>query len=377
MNKKIKILYQLNQLGYGGTEKAILSICENLDKEVFEPYLFFHTDYKKLRYYLRSSISFLKSHKESFERRYKIAFARLHEFENILRKENVFLGEWADFQKVIEKVEPQIIHFNRGDEKDFYTEKINQIPKEIHLVESSIFGKKANENYVNRIEKFFFISNDLLAKNNWQGNKGEVVFLVARLPRNNHNLRDTLEIPKDHFVMGRISRPNLDDGEFILKVFEKLQNEKTHLIFLAASENTEEKARNLSLKNVHFLPRTTSEIELSKFYNSIDLLLHYRKEGETFGMNIAEAMIHGKPVVSHKSFLDNAQAELLDEKDFGLVGFVAEENNLEQYINFVKDFQNNPELLKTAGENAQKKAQNLYSEKVVAEHISEIYKKLI
>ena len=42
-----KILFHLNLAGFGGTEKAILTFCQNIDRRQFQPYLFIYNTSSK------------------------------------------------------------------------------------------------------------------------------------------------------------------------------------------------------------------------------------------------------------------------------------------------------------------------------------------
>jgi glycosyltransferase involved in cell wall biosynthesis len=73
--------------------------------------------------------------------------------------------------------------------------------------------------------------------------------------------------------------------------------------------NMVEEARALGIKHFVAVPAISDDRRLSQYYNTIDVLAHARKDGETFGCNIAEAMIHGRPVVTHLTGDMNAQGE--------------------------------------------------------------------
>lgn len=374
---KCKILFHLNHLGYGGTEKAILTFCQNLDRSRFEPILFVNHHYGKIKYLLDLLGSKLTARgKKRFIRKYINPLVRKPQFEETLGKENVHIGDERDFLDLISSVEPNIVHFNRGDWCNFLEKVIDKIPDKIKCVETNIFGRPAPEYYFDRLSEMFFISNWLIETYPVHGNKGKVLFLPVKVPANNDNLREQLSISEDTLVLGRIARPNLfSDDIFLIDAFRKLNNPIYHLIVVAASDELKDAAKDL--EHVSFIEPTSDENVLSNFYNSLDLLLHRRIDGETFGMNIAEAMIHGKPVVSHLSSADNAQAELLNETEDGIVGFVAQENDIEQYAELIQRFEKDRELLNQAGVNAKHRAMRLYSERVLTKQLEDEYTKLI
>lgn len=371
---KTKILFQLNQLGYGGTEKAIFTFLQNLDLTQFEPYLFFNIDYKSLNYYRRKLLSlFSKKYAKSFHAKYVISFARYDDFKHLLGEDHIFIGNgMSDFLNVLRKIHPDIIHFNRGNEEDFYTAKIDLIPKEIACVETNIFGKHSNPRYEDRLSKIFFVSQWLIDRYGWSINpKAKVLYNPICTPKTDLNLRDELNIPSNAIVLGRISRPDLDNGEFIEKILASVLKNSIYFITIGSSEQFKQNTKDN--QNIKCLDPTTDEVYLSKFYNTIDILLHYRKEGETFGMNIAEAMIHGKPVVSHKSSIDNAQAELLFDLTDTPAGIVTKENDYAEYTDALNLLIQNNSFRLQMGKNAKLLSEKMFEEHLITNNLENFY----
>ncbi len=375
----IKILYHLNQVGYGGTEKAILTFCENLDKNRFTPYLFIHENSGRLRYYKHLLLRHVPSkYDQRFQILYKQSRARLEDFLNTLGHDKVFIGRTNSFQQIVKTISPDIVHFNRGKWEAYYEEFLDKIPNTTACIETNIFGYPASEQYINRLNRLYFVSNWLLTKSDWCKDKCHVLYNPIKKPSNNNTVRQQFNISDDAFVFGRISRPDLADDSFILDVFARIKQKhpNTFLIILAGSEIMREAARNNP--SIKLIDATTDENILSNFYNSIDVLLHYRIDGETFGMNIAEAMIHGKPVISHLSHIDNAQAELLENTGkHGEVGFVAQQHDMDEYINYMTALISNPKKTKTMGSNARQRALALFSEDTVTRYLENEYEKII
>jgi len=366
----------LNSVGYGGTEKGILTFLQNIDRTKFTPCLFVTQKHNKIKQFLRYLTSYIsQKSKNKYNEKYVIPLVRRQQFTEVIGKSYIYFGDHKSFLDLVKNYKPNIIHFNRGGWYDFYENIINKIPKNIICVESCIFGIEPSKEYINRLSKFYFLSNWLISKSSWQKDKGDVLYLPTKLPSNNENLSEGLNLQENTFILGRIARPNnFSEDLFLIDVFKKLDKNCT-LIIIAASDELKNSAKEF--KNILFLEPTIDEALLSKFYNTIDILLHRRIDGETFGLNIAEALIHGKPVISHLSSVDNAQAELLDSSEDGIVGYVSEENNLEQYVNNIKKYINNKMLLEESGNNAKKRALRLYSEKVVTSKLESEYLKLL
>lgn len=372
----MKVLFHLNQLGYGGTEKAILTFCQNFDFNRVTPYLYLYQKPETIKLCLTKALTpFFQKARQRYNRKYVRPFVRHDAFQKVLGSERIFCGGLHVFKQCVNEIKPDIIHFNRGDWKQFYEEAIQAVPSQTTCVETNIFGVPPNRAYFERLSRFYFVSHWLKNKSTWHIGKGSVLFNPIKLPATDTDLRQSLHLPDDSFILGRISRPDMHDDQFVINVFQKLGHRKLVLLVIAASPIIREKAKQQ--KNIICLEPTTDESKISEFYNTIDVLLHRRIEGETFGMNIAEAMMHGKPVVSHLSKIDNAQAELLNENQFGLVGYIAKENDMNEYVSFIKKFIDDRKLLEVAGQNAREKALHLYSEKVVVKDLEQKYKKLM
>lgn len=373
--KKIKVLFQLNEMAYGGTTKSILTFCRFLDREKFEVALFCYSDIGSFSYYRRYLESFLSiKKKKRFINLYQHNFIRRKDFENILGTDCVQIGLKNDFLRFVDKFSPDVIHFSRGIEVDFYTDMIGFVDKKIKCVETNVFGKSSNKAYLKRMSKLFFVSRWLRSQATWANSlPTDVLYNPILAPHSDKNLRTEFGIPDAAFVMGRISRPGLDDGANVLQILKKLDEKEAHLIIIGSNL-----ASDLVLyPNVHVMAPTADEVRLSGFYNSLDVLMHYRKEGETFGMNIAEAMIHGKAVVSHKSFLDNAQVELLDANDFGECGTVVEENDWASYVAALRRYKQDRKALSAAGKNAKAKAMALYQAQKITLLLQKNYEEVV
>ena len=371
--KKITILFQINHAGYGGTEKSVLSLCRNLDNKKF-----INSDqgsFKKYRYKIFSLFS--KKYKRRFNSKFVDPFVRVPDFISTLGKNRVVIAPGEKFLQVVESLKPDIVHFtSRGDWRPFYTVAYQLKDKGVKkIVETSIFGKSAPDQYIQSIDWFIFISDWLKSQSPWHLGKAQTIYLSTGLPKTSEDLRTSLGIPADAMVLGRITRPDLNDDDFVPRLVGKLQEKNVYFVLLAATHTTIDLAEKYS--NVVVLKPSTDEVQLSKFYNTIDILIHYRIEGETFGMNIAEAMMHGKPVVSHFSHVDNSQAELLDKTEDGEVGRVSKFHDLEQYLGNIRAYLDDPELLRFAGNNAKKRAMRLFSEEVISAQHEKLYDSLM
>lgn len=373
---KIKILYQLNQLGYGGTEKAILAFLENIDRTIFDPYLFVYSLKGTPRYYRHLLLkNFSKKYKKSFQAYHVNSIAKLPDFEKTLGKERIYFGTWKNFEKLINELKPDIVHVNRGNEKEFYTGSISTIPSLKKLVETNIFARKAGLEYWKRLDKTYFVSHYCKDKSPWHDGKGDVLYNPIQKSQTTTDLRNKYRIPKNAVVIGQIGRPDLEQDELVYESFINLNNPNAYLIVIGCIEKLKQLKKPND--NIILIEATADRSIVDQFFNTIDILVHRRLDGETFGMNIAEAMINGKPVVSHLCSVDNAQAELLDDKLYGPVGFITDEYDWDGYKSNLKKLFENENLRQSMGHNARNKALALFDEKVVTRDLEKKYLSLL
>ncbi len=110
------------------------------------------------------------------------------------------------------------------------------------------------------------------------------------------NLRQILNIPIEATVFGRHGGNDTFNIPFVhstIYTFAK-QNPSIYFLFL----NTDKFCEDLS--NIIYLNANSSLEYKSQFINTCDAMIHARKEGESFGLAIAEFSIHNKPVITWK-----------------------------------------------------------------------------
>lgn len=375
MNERARILFHLNQVGFGGTEKAILTFCQNIDHTQFDIHLFINQPlslFRRIKLRLFRHLS--AKHRDIYTTKLINARIRLGQFEAVLGKERIHHGSASDLPGVCARLSPDIIHFNRGKWDKFFSAIEQRLPAGQCFVETNIFGYPPAAHYHHEISAYYFVSQWLMDKSPWHAGKGKVLYNPIKRPATAETLREKYAIRTEAFVFGRISRPDLNDDDFILRAFDKIADDNCYLFILAPTKAIRDAHRS---RNIILLDPTIDEVELSRFYNSLNVLLHYRVEGETFGMNIAEAMLHGVPVISHESNIDNAQLELLDAAEDGPVGLIAPLGDIEHYSSHMTTLLGDPALCHQMGQNARRRASRLYDEARVTRTLEGYYKELI
>jgi FkbM family methyltransferase len=142
--------------------------------------------------------------------------------------------------------------------------------------------------------------------------KSSVIPIPVEKPASRENLRQELGIPKNALVAGFHQRA--DDNIFSpvpLAAFAKLQAPDRYFIIKGGGDKYRAQAEKLNLKNVIFIDHSGDAEKISKFLNTLDIFAHGRRDGETFGAVLAEAMMHGLPCLSHWSPIANAQPETM------------------------------------------------------------------
>ena len=136
----------------------------------------------------------------------------------------------------------------------------------------------------------FSISNTL---NKYFNTSVQVIPHIVNLPLINENLRNELQIPQESFVFGRhggFYSFNIDYVNEIIIEYLNL-NENCYFLLLNTSKFYEH-------PRIIYLDLNTDEVYKSKFINTCDVMIHAQKDGETFGLAVAEFSSKNKPVIT-------------------------------------------------------------------------------
>lgn len=162
-----------------------------------------------------------------------------------------------------------------------------------------------------------------------------------------NTVRSKVGIPLDAFVFGRIGRGSDSIFDPIgISAFEEVvqKHPEAHYLIMSPPPILVKIVKEKNIPNVHYM---TDKEDIWDFYAALDALAHFRLDGETFGLNIAEAMFAGNPIISHKSHIWNAHLEYLKPS----FSRVAEKDNVQKYASFMKEFillkKNNPQIWNT------------------------------
>lgn len=130
----------------------------------------------------------------------------------------------------------------------------------------------------------------------------------------------------------------------------------------------------------HVVDPTVDETALSAFYNTVDIYAHARADGETFGCNIAEAMYHGLPVVTHVAVpsvpgmgVFQSQTTLIET---GVDGFVCS-HDVSEYADALKTLVEDKQRRLDMGRNAAETARQRFDWRIAGAKLANIYREML
>lgn len=137
-----------------------------------------------------------------------------------------------------------------------------------------------------------------------------VVPHIVHLPDVKDDFRNNLNIPINATVYGRYGGFDTFDVECILDAIKEysIKHPDTYFLFMNTPQFCEPRA------NVFFLEATTNKIFKTKFVNTCDAMIHARKDGETFGLSVAEFAFRGKQIITYKNCISTAHLDILGDK---------------------------------------------------------------
>ncbi len=327
--RKPRILfYHISGLSFGGTEKFLQIIAKYLPKEKYDVYYMYSSKPRKTsgNIPLDGRLSYLEG---SGITTIPFTYEKLEEV-------------YPYFVKDMSPTLPEVIDLHNIDliftAGSGYTEFPVNIVRNLPIIMINIFGSPSIQN---NFKKHLCISHEVAAKISpvVNANKIDVMYIQseslsdekrAAYEASGMATRKKFGITDNDFVFGRIGRA--DDGIFdpiAISAFKTIvaNDPSAHYIIMSPPPAAIKMVAEENIPNVHFINPSAEESDVWAFHFSIDALAHFRFDGESFGLNIAEAMLAGKPVLTHKSHIWNAHLEYLEPS----FSFVAERNDISGY----------------------------------------------
>jgi len=348
----MKIVHYSNQLGIGGTEKCMQYFLEYLHGTGYDCYALHD----------RHQTDAAGGYREKL-------------LQKILGTEKVIAHTTDnDFFSIIEDINPDIFHVHRSGSPNEFPIVPRLRPLIGRCVETNVFGGLDTTDI---IDLTLYVNKFQLKAGRSLRRKTKYLFNPVKLPIHQDNLRTALGILPATFVMGRIGRP--DDHIFdpiSLHALKLIENENNYdILYLVQSPPPAmiEAAKYLGLKKIRFITiPIVSDYDITSFFNTIDILAHVRKDGETFGLSIAEAMIHGKAVISHQSRISNGHRKFVKE-----CGYFARADNYEDYAKYIRILYSNKEKRLALGQRGQDFAKSHFLIDVIGKKLEAFYQSLI
>ena len=356
MKRKIKIAF-IKHLGLvtAGTEKFLQTIAAGLTKDEFEvDYYWAHPndtppDEGRIKYLEENGVNLIE---------FKTTPPRVHRGKIWLDETNFFdVFKGAD-----------LIQTGRCG---LYEEPFCSI-KNIPIVDSMHYVVGVDNQY--NVARAMHISE--FSKRKWiekGGDKDRIVMvshpmIIPEIEFIDYKKELGLE---NKFIFGFHQRN--DDAIFSdipLKAYKDVENDNNAFVLLGGGEKYKEQAKELGLKNIHFLPHTGDVNIIHSFLQMIDVYAHGRRDGELNSTAIAEAMYYGKPVTSHLSDAFNGHVECI-----GYAGYVVD--SVDEYAECLKKLESQENIYSKLSKNALHQFDRLYDYENQMQNIIEIYRDVI
>lgn len=324
--RKRILFYHINGLGYAGTEKFLQILARHLNKKKYAVYYMYpdtvHTDDKglaRLTYLLEGQVI-------------PVPF----DFKRIASAPPHFVsGMNPDIKKVIRGLSIDLLVTADSGNANYPFSIVRNIP----IILLNIFGQPnvqknvafhccISEEVANKLPPI--VPPEKVMVLPVPSERPVISFEDAMLLRKRFGIKDT------DIVFGRIGRP--DDGIYDpigIKAFQRIvaSHPEAHYLIMAPMPVLERFVKDEEIPNVHFLSPSADDKSVWAFHAAIDVLAHFRNDGESFGLNIVESMLAGNPVITHRSHIWNAHLEYLDES----FARVADKDDVKQYAQFLEE----------------------------------------
>lgn len=360
---KIKVVHHTKSVGYSGTDRTAQLFAKHIDRDKFDVYIVYRDS--------------------DTNERLDIAREWLGE-DKVLPymwvpgksgKVAPYLPEAQNLDQVLSDIDPDIVHIHRSGYAEW--PGMRSLAPRAKWVETNIFGYN-DASSERQIDLNLYVSDFVKQAALKAGNKeGPVLYNPVELPHldmtpeNRLHCREKLlrrfGMPDDAVILGRVGRSDNFDA-ISLKALKHIDSDKAFYLVVNPCDNWKQWAKNLRLNNVHFIDPIVDDAELSSFYMGLDIYAHARYDGESFGVSIAEAMMHGVPVLSHYSGAYNGQAEIIESG-----GFCVPVGDDEGYARVLGQLVENPDVRRHFGLEGRRRAMRDFEASCIASKLAKMY----
>ena len=120
------------------------------------------------------------------------------------------------------------------------------------------------------------------------------------------DLRSELEIPSEATVLGSYGGAKSFNIGFVKEVIDEVLLLRSDVYFVFLNHNK----FGLRHHRKIFLPSSVDETKKKAFIRTCDAMLHARREGETYGLAVAEFSMHNKPIITSSVHHDHNRARM-------------------------------------------------------------------
>lgn len=355
------LFYHISGMGYGGTEKSLQILAKHLDPDRYKVYFMYST---------RNPYAGLYDTCECLDHRvgyFDRSPARLIPFDY----------EDADerYPSFIRNMEPRVFEVIEDLDIDLFVTAsdgrshfpLNSI-KNIPILLINVFGGlNFQSNIVCNICTARCIVDKL--KPFMPEHRIKMMYNPIEEPpekslEDGRALRRRLGFTEDDIVFGRIGRPDNRIFDPIgIRAFQAIVKGRpwAHYLIKAPPPLLREIVGREKIENIHFLEPSGEDEDIWAFHNAIDVMAHFRSDGEICSYAIGESMTCGRPVISHRSRIANGHLEILDDS-FSRVAAADDRDRYAGYMAFFAD-DRRKERIRAMGAHARRTAEQLFAVK--------------
>lgn len=308
------LFYHKSGLSFGGTEKFLQIIAKHINKEKYKIY------------YAYSSISDLRhGHNKIDGRKYYLENQKIELIDFSFSKKQdkypyILEDTSPSFYQILEDKNINLI-ITAGSG---YSEFPFNIVRDTPIIMLNIFGSpSAQKNIIEHVCISKEVQSKILPV--VPKNKTSVMYIPSEPPafkiEKINKIKERFNIAETDFVFGRIGRASDDIFDPIgIDAFADVVKEypNSHYLIMSTPPIIKKIVTERNIPNVHFLEASSDEEDVWAFHNTIDVLAHFRNDGESCGLNIIESMLCGNPIITHRSHIWNAHIEYL-KNDFAKI----------------------------------------------------------
>lgn len=362
MTGTIEVLHLCNEVGLGGTERGIASMCRLMDFGVFR-----HTVL---------CLSKAGARAADLE-----GFARLHVADGNARALDELLAG--------KRFQVALVH-RSGRSEPRWSRAISLCAAHgvAAIIEVNVFGEVDTSEADAAIDCHLHISKSsycnfraaAAARGYERLDRHRVMYIptdVAGFPGvlpadARRALKARFGLGPDDFVLLRTGRPDARKwGDLLLDVIPLVTRRiaDARFVFLSAPRTRAwYMSRRFFADRVRVLPATSDDLVLEDAYRMADVYVHASRRGESLGVSLIEAMAAQLPVVVDSTpWRDNAQVEVVDHMETGIVA-----NSAQGFANAIQLLHRDPDLRAALGRRGRKKALRTYDAAVVCASLAHL-----